>query len=218
MDHEDALEVSEDVVASEKLLENAIGGWHGILDSALPTLLFVLTYTLRSQNLSEALWVAGASAVILAVVRLIQRKSLLQVVSGLIGVAFAAWLSNRSGKAEDFFLPDMLKNAAYFAVYLVSVLVRYPLIGVLLGAVEGEPLKWIRDADRRRTAMTATLLWVLMFGVRIGIMFPLYWANELAALGIAKIALGYPLFVLVVWLTYRLVRPWYRSVAAEDLL
>ena len=107
MDHEDALEVSEDVVASEKLLENAIGGWHGILDSALPTLLFVLTYTVRGQNLREALWVAGASAVILAVVRLIQRKSLQQVVSGLIGVAFAAWLSNRSGKAEDFFLPEI---------------------------------------------------------------------------------------------------------------
>ena len=179
-------------------------------------LAFLIAYQLGDLNI--ALWVAGGLAVLAAVARLVRRESLQFVIGGAIGVALSAWFVSRSGKAEDFFLPDMLKNAAYFAVYLVSVLVRYPLIGVLLGAVEGEPLKWIRDADRRRTAMTATLLWVLMFGVRIGIMFPLYWANELAALGIAKIALGYPLFVLVVWLTYRLVRPWYRSVAAEGLL
>jgi hypothetical protein len=196
--------------------EQAVGGWRGALESAAPALAFLIAYQLGDLNI--ALWVAGGLAVLAAVARLVRRESLQFVIGGAIGVALSAWFVSRSGKAEDFFLPDMLKNAAYFAVYLVSVLVRYPLIGVLLGAVEGEPLKWIRDADRRRTAMTATLLWVLMFGVRIGIMFPLYWANELAALGIAKIALGYPLFVLVVWLTYRLVRPWYRSVAAEDLL
>ena len=181
--------------------EQAVGGWRGALESAAPALAFLIAYQLGDLNI--ALWVAGGLAVLAAVARLVRRESLQFVIGGAIGVALSAWFVSRSGKAEDFFLPDMLKNAAYFAVYLVSVLVRYPLIGVLLGAVEGEPLKWIRDADRRRTAMTATLLWVLMFGVRIGIMFPLYWANELAALGIAKIALGYPLFVLVVWLTYR---------------
>lgn len=196
--------------------EQAVGGWRGAIESAAPALAFLVAY--QFAELRIALWVAGALAIVAAVVRLARRESLQFVISGAIGVGISAWFVSRSGKAQDFFLPDMIKNAAYFAVYLVSVIVRYPLIGVLLGSVAGDPLQWIRDAERRRTATAATMLWVLMFGIRIGIMFPLYWADALTALGVAKIALGYPLFVLVVWLTYRLVRPWYQSVPAEDLL
>ena len=198
--------------------EQAVGGWRGAIESALPALAFLLTYQLGDKDPATALKVAGGLAGVAAVLRLIRRESLQFVIGGAVGVAISAWFVSRTGNAADFFLPDMIKNAAYGAVYLLSVLVRYPLIGVLLGAIEGEPLKWIRDLDRRRTAMTVTWLWVLMFAVRVGIMFPLYWADQLNALGIAKIALGYPLFVLVVWITYRLVRPWYRSAPAEDLL
>lgn len=198
--------------------EQAVGGWRGAIESALPALAFLLTYQLGGKDPATALKVAGGLAGVAAVLRLIRRESLQFVIGGAVGVAISAWFVSRTGNAADFFLPDMIKNAAYGAVYLLSVLVRYPLIGVLLGAIEGEPLKWIRDLDRRRTAMTVTWLWVLMFAVRVGIMFPLYWADQLNALGIAKIALGYPLFVLVVWITYRLVRPWYRSAPAEDLL
>lgn len=198
--------------------EQAIGGWRGAIESAAPALAFLIAYQFFGRDVNVAVTVAGALAAIAAIVRLIRRESLQFVIGGAIGVAISAWFVSRTGKAEDFFLPDMIKNAAYGAVYLLSVLLRYPLIGVLLGAIEGEPLKWIRDLDRRRTAMQATWLWVAMFGLRVGIMFPLYWAQMLNALGIAKIALGYPLFVLVVWLTYRLVRPWYRSASSEDLL
>ena len=198
--------------------EQAIGGWRGAVESAAPALAFLIAYQFFGRDVNLAVSVAGALAAIAAIIRLIRRESLQFVIGGAIGVAISAWFVSRTGKAEDFFLPDMIKNAAYGAVYLLSVLLRYPLIGVLLGAIEGEPLKWIRDLDRRRTAMQATWLWVAMFGLRVGIMFPLYWAEMLNALGIAKIALGYPLFVLVVWLTYRLVRPWYRSASSEDLL
>ena len=198
--------------------EQAIGGWRGAVESAAPALAFLIAYQFFGRDVNLAVSVAGALAAIAAIVRLIRRESLQFVIGGAVGVAISAWFVSRTGKAEDFFLPDMIKNAAYGAVYLLSVLLRYPLIGVLLGSIEGEPLKWIRDLDRRRTAMQATWLWVAMFGLRVGIMFPLYWAEMLNALGIAKIALGYPLFVLVVWLTYRLVRPWYRSASSEDLL
>lgn len=198
--------------------EQAIGGWRGAIESAAPAMAFLLAYQLGNRELQRAVIIAAVIAGAAALWRLIRRESLQFVVGGAIGVAISAWFVSRTGKAEDFFLPDMIKNAAYGAVYLLSVLLRYPLIGVFLGAIEGEPLKWIRDLDRRRTAMQATWLWVAMFGIRVGIMFPLYWAEMLNALGVAKIALGYPLFVLVVWLTYRLVRPWYRSVPSEDLL
>jgi len=198
--------------------EQAVGGWRGAIESAVPALAFLITYQVAGRDADLALKVAGGLAVVAAILRLIRRESLQFVIGGALGVAISAWFVSRTGRAEDFFLPDMIKNAAYGVVYLVSVVVRYPLIGILLGAIEGEPLKWIRDPERRRTAMTATWLWVAMFGLRVGIMFPLYWAGALNALGVAKIALGYPLFILVVWLTYRIVRPWYRSVTTEDAL
>lgn len=198
--------------------EQAVGGWRGAAESALPALAFLITYQLAGRDVQLAIRIAGGIALVAALLRLVRRESLQFVIGGAIGVAISAWFVSRTGKAEDFFLPDMIKNAAYGAVYLVSMLVRYPLIGILLGSIEGEPLKWIRDPERRRTATLATGLWVLLFGIRIGIMFPLYWAGSLNALGIAKLVLGYPLFVLVVWLTYRLVRPFYRSVPSEDLL
>lgn len=198
--------------------EQAVGGWRGSIESAVPALAFLITYQVAGRDADLALKVAGGLALVAAILRLIRRESVQFVIGGALGVAISAWFVSRSGRAEDFFLPDMIKNAAYGAVYLLSVLVRYPLIGILLGSIEGEPLKWIRDLDRRRTAMTATWLWVGMFAIRVGIMFPLYWAEALNALGVAKIALGYPLFILVVWLTYRLVRPWYRSVPSEDPL
>ena len=198
--------------------EQAVGGWRGAIESAVPALAFLITYQIAGRDADLALKVAGGLAALAAILRLIRRESLQFVIGGALGVAISAWFVSRTGRAEDFFLPDMIKNAAYGAVYLLSVLVRYPLIGIILGSIEGEPLKWIRDLDRRRTAMTATWLWVGMFAIRVGIMFPLYWAEALNALGVAKIALGYPLFILVVWLTYRIVRPWYRSVPSEDAL
>ena len=206
MDHEDALEVSEDVVASEKLLENAIGGWHGILDSALPTLLFVLTYTVRGQNLREALWVAGASAVILAVVRLIQRKSLQQVVSGLIGVAFAAWLSNRSGKAEDFFLPGIWINGAYAIGIALSIVFRHPLLGYVVGALKGDLTGWRKDPKRARLYRLISWWWVALFTLKLVVQWTLYQAKNIEALGTLKVVMGWPLYLFVVWLTYRAVK------------
>lgn len=206
MEHEDALEISEDVVASEKLLQNAIGGWHGILDSALPTLLFVIAYTVTGNNLNEALWVAGASAVVLAVIRLIQRKSLQQVVSGLIGVAFAAWLSNRSGKAEDFFLPGIWINGAYAVGIALSIVVRHPLIGYVVGALKGDLTGWRKDPRLARLYRLVSWWWVALFTFKLVVQWTLYQAKNIEALGTLKLLMGWPLYLFVVWLTYRAVK------------
>lgn len=206
MDHEDALEISEDVVASEQLLANAIGGWHGIVDSALPTLLFVAVYSLRDHHLSEALWTAGAAAVVLAAIRLVQKKSLQQVVSGLFGVAFAAWLSNRSGKAEDFFLPGIWINAAYAVGIALSIVFRYPAIGYAVGAIKGDLTGWRRNPDLARLYRLVSWWWVGLFSFKLVVQWTLYQDKNIQALGTLKLLMGWPLYLFMVWLTYRAVR------------
>ena len=199
-------------------LEQAIGGWRGAIESGAPAIAFLLAYQFGSHSLSLAIKAAAAVAIVSAALRLVRRGSLQFVVSGVIGVAVSAWFVSRTGQAKDYFVPGLLTNVGWGMAYLVSVLARYPLIGVLVGALEGEPLKWIRDADRRRAASIATWCWVGLFGGRLLIELPLYFAGALNALGVAKLLLGWPPYVLVVWISYRLMRPWFASPATEDLL
>ena len=44
-----------------------------------------------------------------------------------------------------------------------------------------------------------------MFGIRVAILLPLYFLGQTAALGTLKILLGYPLFALAIFVTYRLL-------------
>ena len=199
-------------------LEQAIGGWRGAIESSVPAVAFLITYQVADHELRPALWAASTLAVVLAVLRLVRRGSLQFVLSGLVGVAVSAWFVARSGKAEDYFIPGLLTNAGWGVAYLVSIAVRYPLIGVLVGALEGEPLKWVRDAERRRTATLVTWCWVALFAGRLAVELPLYFAGQLNSLGAAKLLLGWPPYVLVVWLSYRMMKPYFASAATEDLL
>ncbi|MHB0927449.1 MAG: DUF3159 domain-containing protein [Candidatus Nanopelagicales bacterium] len=199
-------------------LEQAIGGWRGALESSVPTLAFLLTYQFSGHQLTPSLQAAAALAVLAALLRILRRGSLQFIISGVIGVAVSAWLVSRTGNAKDYFVPGLITNVLWGLAYLVSVLVRYPLIGVLVGSLEGHPLKWIRDLERRKVASTATLLFAALFALRLVVEVPLYYANAINALGAAKLILGWPPYVLVVWLAYRLMRPYLGSASAEDLL
>jgi len=199
-------------------LEQAIGGWRGAIESGAPAIAFLFAYQISSQNLSTALKAATGIAIAMAVARLARKGSLQFVISGVIGVAVSAWFVSRTGQAKDYFVPGLLTNAGWGIAYLASVLVRYPLIGVLVGSLEGEPLKWIRDPERRRAATLATWCWVGLFAGRLLIELPLYFAGALNALGVAKLVLGWPPYVLVVWISYRLMKPWFASTPTEDLL
>ena len=199
-------------------LEKALGGWRGALESALPAFAFLVMFQVGGRDLQRSLYAAGGVAVFATILRIARRSSLQYVLSGLVGVAVSAYFVTRTGKAEDFFLPGLLINVGYGAVYLVSILVRYPIIGLFLGAIEGQPLKWIRDAERRRAVTFATWLWVVMFIGRLAIELPMYFAGAINALGVAKLALGWPPYLLVIWMSYLLVRPFYVEPVGEDLV
>src|SRR5918993_4345702 len=113
-------------------LAEAIGGPLGAAESALPAAAYVLTYTVSGQDTTAALIVAGALGVIFAVARIARGQTVQYALSGLVGLALSAYVVSRTGRAEDFFLPGLLANAAYAAAYLVSIVVRWPLLGVML--------------------------------------------------------------------------------------
>lgn len=193
-------------------LIEALGGRRGLADSGLPALAFVIAYTATGQDLNAAALVAVGLAAVLAATRIWRRETLQYALSGLIGVAIAAFIATRTGRAEDFFLPGILLNAAYATAYLVSIAVRWPLLGVLIGPVIGEGMKWRKDPRRLALYSKASWIWVGVFALRLAVQLPLYLAGAVVALGIARTALGLPVFALAAWLSYLLLREGGRNV------
>jgi hypothetical protein len=183
-----------------------VGGPLGMAETSLPAVAFVVAYTASGSNTDVAAGVALGLALVFAVARLVRRESPQHAITGLIGVAFAAFIATRSGKAEDFFLPGLLANAAYAAAFLISLAVRRPLVGVLVSQLDGEGNAWRNDPARVRAFARATWLWAGLFLTRLMVQLPLYLAGAVVALGVARTAMGIPLFALGLWLTYRLVR------------
>ncbi len=187
-------------------IAEAIGGPLGMAETALPAVAYVVAYTASGSDTTVAGIVAVGLALALAIARLVRRESPRHALSGLLGVGFAAFIAAKSGKAENFFLPGLLLNAAYAAAFLISILVRWPLVGVVVTKLDGEDSAWRSDALRMRAFRRASWLWVGMFSARLLVQLPLYLAGAVVALGIARTAMGIPLFALCLWLSWLIVR------------
>ncbi|MDQ2781649.1 DUF3159 domain-containing protein [Lapillicoccus sp.] len=214
-------------------LSLAIGGWRGALESALPTVGFVVVWTF-AQEARPAIYAAAGAIVVLAAIRLLRKETLRFLLYAAVAVAVAAFFALRSGKGEDAFLPGMLQTAAVGLVLAISNLVRWPLFGFLIAAADPELAEaserlrastrkgapqdpdsasraeadqamvtdaltgWRRHPGVVRVASRVGWVIVALDVVRLAIMVPLYLAGQVAALGVAKIVLGWPAYLLAV--------------------
>ena len=189
-----------------------IGGRRGIIDGALPPVVFVATNALsglvtdRSTSLAVAASASVGVAAVLVLVRLVRRESLKQAAQGLAGLAVAVGFAVWSGEARDFFLPGMYVDAVYGLAFAVSVLVRRPLVGVLYGFLFQTGGTWRHDRRLRRIFTVATIGWSAVYGLRTGVQVLLYGADRPELLALGKLLLGWPLTVMVVALTLAAVR------------
>lgn len=182
----------------------AVGGWRGLVESIAPGLVFVVVFLVTGELLPPLL-AAGGLAVLAVGIRLAQRTPLTQAFGGLFGVAISVVWAWRSGEAADFFQWGLWVNATYLLGCLVSIVVRWPVVGVLVALIRGPWEGW-RQSPLFRRYVLATWLWVAMFGARLLVQVPLFRADDVAWLGTAKLVMGVPLFGLVVWLTWLMVR------------
>lgn len=187
---------------------HAVGGYTVLVDSGLPTLVFVTVYSVGGRNLGASLIAALAVAVVLAAVRLARRQPLPNVLAGLAGVGIAAFIAHRTGRAETIFLPGLLLNAGYAIAYVVSILIRWPVLGVALTFMRGEKeMTWRTNPALLRAYSLASWIWVGMFALRLAVQIPLYLAgeDELVTLGVVKLAMGWPMLFLCIWLSYKII-------------
>ena len=185
---------------------NALGGKRGLIDSGLPALVFLIVFNISGKDVDTALYAAVALSILLTLLRLIKRETIQHAFSGLIGVGICALISKRTGNAADFYLPGLWINAAYGLLYAITNVVKWPILGVMLGPILGENLLWRKDSARLNAYIKAGWLWVAMFAARLIVQYPLYKSGNINVLGTARLLMGYPLFILTAWGTWQILR------------
>jgi hypothetical protein len=179
-------------------LSSALGGARGSFETALPTVAFVVAWAWR-HDVTVAVIASALCVLVLLAVRLAMRQTPRYVLSAVFATAIAAFFALRSGKAEAAFLPGILTSAGWGVASLFSVLVRWPIVGFMVAAgdpkLAEDPTAWRRDRGLVAVCQRLTLVLVLLYAVRVVIMFPLYLAGQVALLGVAKVALGWPAYL-----------------------
>ena len=193
----------------------AVGGVRGAVEATVPSLLFVLLLVV-TDDLRTAVIGALAPAVAFTLVRLLQRQGATQAIFGLVGLGINAFAALRSGDGADFYVPGLLVNAAYLLAFVLSVLARYPAVGVLVGTLFGEGMTWRADPVQMRVYLRTTGIWIALFALRLAVQVPLYLHDQVGALGTARTVLGLPLYAVGAWLTWLMVAPVRRARQQAD--
>jgi len=202
--------------ATHRVVWSAIGGWRGILESVLPSLAFVILFTIRPEPLIVPLGVSVGLAAVFTVVRLIQKSPPSAAIGGLVAAAAAAALALWTGRGEDNFVPGLITNALYGTGMLVSALIGWSLIGLAVGFLMGEGTAWRRDRRKRRAFLWLGVAWAALFFARLAVQLPLYLAGDVTALGTLKLIMGLPLFAPLIAVTWLVVRALYPRGADAD--
>jgi hypothetical protein len=189
-----------------KSLLEGMGGKLGITETILPSVLFGASFALTGQAII-AVSLAGGTSALFILYRLITRKSASSALIGAIAVGFAAWLALREGgEAVDYFVPGFITNAVYGSVLLISILVRWPIIGVLVEILRGNATSWRKDRKKLTIYSLVTAMWVGFFSLRLAVQVPLYLAGSAELLATARVAMGPPLYALVILATWLILR------------
>ncbi|TDQ65868.1 uncharacterized protein DUF3159 [Actinomycetospora succinea] len=196
-------------------LLDQMGGVSGIIASGVPVVVFVVAQAVFG-NLVASIAAAVGSAVAVAIWRFVRGDAVQPALSGLLGVAVCAFVAWRTGEAKGFFLLGIWTSLAYGGVFLLSVVVRRPLVGVIWHLVNGEGQDWRRDPRVLRGYDIASLAWVVVFGARFVVQRWLYdsvYADTW--LGWVRIAMGVPLAAIAAAVTVWAIRR-SRQAAPEE--
>lgn len=193
-------------------LLSAMGGVRGLIESILPGFAFLIVYTLTQALLPSVLIPLGI-AVLFVIVRIVSRTPWTTAIAGVLGVGISAGLALFTGRAEDNFIPGFAINGVFLVALVISILVRWPLIGVIASLITGEGPSWRDDTAKVRVALIATLLWCGLFAVRLGVELPLYFSGATQALAAVKLVLGVPFYAAMLWVTWLLARTAYSRPA-----
>lgn len=212
-DHEQFEQVAQRLVGKTSVTRTgeldllaSVGGVRGIAEAIVPALVFLVSFIITTDVWISAILAVGLAAVASAV-RLIQRQPLTQALAGVFGVAVSAAVALLQDDARGYYVIGFYISAAYGAVFALSMIFKWPLMGLIYGWIRGEGVTWQKDLIQRRKYQIATLLMVLVFASRLVVQLPMYWDDNVVSLGTARLVMGVPLYALVLWFGWLVSRP-----------
>ncbi|TDP33027.1 DUF3159 domain-containing protein [Nocardia ignorata] len=182
----------------------AVGGWRTVAEGVASRVVFLVAYLVTDEVAASALVAVGAVAVF-AVVRVFSDRKYWQAAIGLLFVAISASVAGSTGNAVDFYLPAVLTQSGKGSVFLISILVRWPVIGLALGWVRGERFGWRQDPAQRRRYQMCTAVFLAKCGIATMVLVPLYLVGKVTALGIATLVCGAPALGVCIYLCGRIL-------------
>ena len=163
-----------------------------MVEGALPGLVFTVTFVTQ-HDLRLALTLAIGTAAVLVVARIVQRSTVQFALNSLVVIAIAGAFASRTGRAQDVFLPGLIWSAARITLLLLSIVVRWPAVGLIIGGATGDLTGWRREPDVVRLCSKLTWLLIAPSAIALAVQAPLYFMGEVGWLGTSKLALGWPL-------------------------
>lgn len=185
-------------------LADLLGGRRGTVDATLPPVAFAVGWLLAG------LWGGVVAAVLAAAAlagwRLRRGDRPRAVLIGLLAVCVAALIALRTGRAADFFLVQLVSNAASALAWAVSIVVRWPLLGVVVGAALGQRTRWRRDPALLRAYARGSWVWAATYLLRVAVFVPLWLGGQVLALVVARVALTWPLVAAALAVSWVVIR------------
>jgi hypothetical protein len=210
-------EVLEEVITARRAgtdPKELFGGPRDWIDSAVPPAGFVIGNAVG--GLSAGIWAAAVSEAVIVGIRLVRRETLRHAFSGAFGVAIAIGIAKWTGSAKNFFLPGIFVNAAYALGFVASVVFGKPVVGLIMKVVQERPAEYHEHPAVRRAYAEATLGWAATFAMRVVIMETLRRLDQVGALAVMKIVLGYPVYLSALALTAPYVKWRTRDVPVPE--
>jgi hypothetical protein len=183
-------------------LASLLGGRRGAIEATLPPVAFGVGWWLAGRSVLVAVLVAVLVGAAVAVWRLSRGGKPRSVLIGLAGVCVAGLIAMYTGRAEDFFLLQLLSNGISVAAWTLSIAVRWPLLGVVVGFVLGHKTAWRRDPALVRGYGRASWIWVGQYVLRVAVYLPLWWFGLPEALTVARVVLSWPLIAACLALSW----------------
>ena len=193
-------------------LAQILGGRRGAFDASVPPAAFVVGWLAAGQSIA---WGAGAAIAVAAALggyRVARGGKARALVVSLAAVVAAALIALHTGRAQDFFLLQLMSNVASALLWAASIALRWPLLGVVVGLVLGQKTRWRRDPALLKAYSRASWVWVFgQYTLRVVVYGLLWWTGQVVALGVARTVLSWPLVALTVavsgWVLYRTLPP-----------
>ena len=173
-----------------------MGGPMGMVDSGLPVVVFVVVNAIA--GLGWGIGAALAAGVLIAGMRIARRRPVTQAIAGLFGVGIAAYIAYRTGTAKGYFLLGIWSYLLYGGALVVSMLVRWPLIGVIWEGINGRGTAWRADKKLVRRYDWATVVWVVVFAARYLVQNYLYDTDQVGWLAVVRLLMGYPMWIAAI--------------------